>query len=441
LLFTPAVLIILTMLSVLKKLFRRPEKFTEIRDPDRYEREKVIARGGDEKKRITLASSAETHQEILFYLAQHDPNPKVRQAVAANTKTPVQAAGVLAGDVDIDVRLTLAQRLVTLLPELSKEEHSQLYAFTVQALGTLALDEVLKIRLALSSALKDKAYAPPKVASQLARDIKREVSEPVLRFCSALTDMELLDIIKTHPAGWAVQAIAQRDVVSGAVASAVIARDDRPAGQMLLENQGAQIDENLLLTIVEKARDYPEWHRPIAARHYLPQGIGKALAEFADLSVRDVLAGRPDFDPVTIEEISAAFRRRLDFADENINGDLSPAARVGKLAEAGRLSPETLSDAIAMRDRELAFAVLAVLARADLTVVEKIFEVKAPKSIVALCWRAGLSMRLALHVQKELGHIQPKDLIYPRDGTDYPLSKEQMQWQLEFAGELRKKGA
>jgi hypothetical protein len=43
-------------------------------------------------------------------------------------------------------------------------------------------------------------------------------------------------------------------------------------------------------------------------------------------------------------------------------------------------------------------------------------------------------MRFALRLQKELGHIQPKDLIYPRDGTDYPLTRDEMLWQLEFLG-------
>ena len=30
--------------------------------------------------------------------------------------------------------------------------------------------------------------------------------------------------------------------------------------------------------------------------------------------------------------------------------------------------------------------------------------------------------------------VPPKELIYPRDGTDYPLSQDDIDWQLEFLG-------
>src|SRR5690606_18217495 len=125
-----------------------------------------------------------------------DPDANVRQEVARNKSTPLQVAQALAQDKDDTVRLNLAERLTALLPHLSESQHSQLYIFTAEALGTLALDEVLKIRVALSSALKDTGNAPPKVVGQLARDVERVVSEPILRYCAALQDDDLLDILK-----------------------------------------------------------------------------------------------------------------------------------------------------------------------------------------------------------------------------------------------------
>ena len=172
--------------------------------------EKDIARSGSPKKRLTLARDSQTSKEILYYLAENDPDPKVRRAVAENAAMPVQVSPVLATDRDQDVRLALAGRLVDLLPGMSQDKQSQLYAYVVQALGTLALDEVLKIRVALSSTLKDHAHTPPKIAGQLARDVEREVSEPILRFCAALSDDDLIGILKSHPASWVVQAIAGR---------------------------------------------------------------------------------------------------------------------------------------------------------------------------------------------------------------------------------------
>ncbi|MCB9989576.1 MAG: DUF2336 domain-containing protein [Rhodospirillales bacterium] len=404
-------------------------------DPVRYDREKGIALSPDLKGRMNLAGNSKTHQEILYYLAEHDPDPAVRKAVAANKSTPVQASAILAGDANEDVRLALAGRLVKLLPELSEDTHSQLYAHAVQALGRLALDEVLKIRKALSSTLKDCAHAPPKVAAQLARDIEREVSEPVLRFCTALADEDLLDIIKTHPAAWAVTAIAARKMVSSQVSEAVIESDNRPAGKILIGNKGAQIGPPLLKTIIEKARDYPEWQGGVALRKNLPPELAKELAQFADESVRALLGKRKDFDRETAREIAEVFRRRLEFAGAQA-GDAGedPMARAVALDQEGRLTEEAVSDALALRDRRLVYAMIALRAKVPLEAVEKIFGMKAPKAVVALSWKADLSMRLALQLQKDLAQVSHKELIYPRGGTDYPLSEDELRWQLEFLG-------
>ncbi|MCD8571123.1 MAG: hypothetical protein LRY76_06320 [Alphaproteobacteria bacterium] len=126
-------------------------------------------KSADIKRRMTLATDDQTSKEILYYLAEKDPSPKVRKAVAQNASIPLHVTPILATDREADVRLALAKRLVELLPDLTDDKHSQLYAYAVQALGTLALDEVLKIRIALSSTLKDHAHTPPKIAGQLAR--------------------------------------------------------------------------------------------------------------------------------------------------------------------------------------------------------------------------------------------------------------------------------
>jgi hypothetical protein len=104
-----------------------------------YSAQKEDLKSADIKRRMTLASDSETSKDILYYLAEKDPSPKVRQAVAENRAMPVHASPILAQDREVDVRLALARRLVDLLPGLSGDKHSQLYAYAVQALGTLAL--------------------------------------------------------------------------------------------------------------------------------------------------------------------------------------------------------------------------------------------------------------------------------------------------------------
>ncbi|MGZ9097325.1 MAG: DUF2336 domain-containing protein [Micavibrio sp.] len=429
------------MLKFLKSLFKRRDPafvMKQIRDPSRYEHEKAVARSPDSAQRMLLAKNPKTHQEILYYMAENEPDSDIRKAIADNLATPIQASGFMTRDTHADVRLGLAERLVRLLPELSQEDHSQLYAIAVQALGTLAMDEVLKIRKAMASALKDHAYAPPSVVAQLAKDVEREVAEPILRFCTVLPDDVLLDILKGAPDSWAVQAIAGRKKVSEPVSVAVIETGDAKGGQVLLKNAGAVIGPDLLREIVRRARELPEWQEPLALRKGLPPDISHALAGFAQESVRQILIRRSDFDRHTIEKISSVMKRRLAYATASAHaqeaGNEAPYDRAVRLAREGLLSEQMISDALGMKEIDFVIAALGCLAQTSLPNIKRIIALKAAKPIVALSWKAGLSMRMALQLQQELGRVPPRELIYPRDGTDYPLSPEEMNRQLEFLG-------
>lgn len=398
--------------------------------------EKKVAETGTEKQRLALAQNERASQEILYYLALHDESDRVRKAVADNPSTPMQATMLLSKDKSNDVRFSMAQRLVKILPSLDPEHYSQLYAFAVQSLGMLALDEVLKIRRALSETLKDYARTPPEIAAQLARDLEREVSEPILRFCLALGDEDLVDILIKHPANWAAEAVAGRKQISSRVSQAVLDTGNVRAGEILLSNEGAEITPEMLEVIIERAREYPEWHKPIATRKTLPPLMARKLAAYVDKSVRKILSERSDLDKKTIADIIDIVQRRIEFEeDRKKNFDKSnPLERAQRLFIAGDLTEDAIADAVAMRDDKFVMAALALAVGASTHDIEKVFDVKAPKSICAICWKAGFSMRLALKLQQTPGRVKHQNLIYPRYGTDYPLSPEEMRGHLDVIG-------
>lgn len=403
-----------------------------------YRKERRIAEYGAGWRRRRLARRSSTHPEILYYLAAHDKDRKVRQALLENGALPLQASTVLASDQDEDIRLALVKRLVSLLPELSHESYSRLYAYAVQSLGLLARDEVLKIRKALSSALQHDAYAPPAVAGLLAKDLEREVSEPVLRFCTAARDEDLLEILKDHPEDWAVEAIARRKKVSGTVSRAVIGVGKWLPGKVLLENEGADIPEDLCFEIIARAYEAPEWQEALARRRSLSQQAAKILIEYADRTVRDILVAREDFDKETLNEISEVFRRRLSFSAKEDTAGIkeSPKDKALRLYKAGALDEALLTDSLTTMEPAFLYAALSCLSRIEMSLVKKIFDLRAAGPVVALCWRAGLSMRFALQIQKDVLRLPPKELVYPRGGTDYPFSAEEMQGNLVLAGVL-----
>lgn len=419
------------MLPFFEKLLNPTKKGSRLLEGD----EQRIAEAGSETQRRALALSERTSQEVLYYLADKDSSAKVRLAVAQNPSTPLQAAPILANDKSGDVRLALARRLVKILPSLPEEKYSQLYAFMVQALGTLALDEMLKIRKALAETLKDYAGTPPSVALQLAKDLEREVSEPILRFCTALSDNDLVEVLETHPAVWASEAVARRKVLSEKVSRAVIDTGNPKAGRYLLENAGADITVSLLETIVGRAREYPEWHRPIAIRKTLPPLMAMKLAAYADATIRKVLMERSDLDKSAVEEITKIVHRRVEYEDavKKSRHAEDPVQRAKTLYNSGGLTEQVLSDAAAMRDETFVMAALAMILKSNLETIRNVFEVRAPKSICAICWKAGMSMRLAVQLQKTIGKVKPSAVIYPRSDR-FPFTREELEWQLDVIG-------
>ncbi len=64
--------------------------------------------------------------------------------------------------------------------------------------------------------------------------------------------------------------------------------------------------------------------------------------------------------------------------------------------------------------------------------IRRIIDARSGKAITALVWKAGLSMRTALEVQKFIGHVPRPDLVLARNGVDYPMDAEEMRWHLQF---------
>jgi hypothetical protein len=108
--------------------------------------------------------------------------------------------------------------------------------------------------------------------------------------------------------------------------------------------------------------------------------------------------------------------------------------KVHRLHASNQLTEDVLGDYLAMREHEFVIIALSIKVNAKTETVRKIFKLQKPKLVCAVCWRAGLSMRFALRLQQEMAQIPPRELIYPKDGTDYPLTAEEMEWQLEFIG-------
>ncbi len=413
------------------------------RKPITYEESKGLARRGDAAERKSLAARTDVKPEILYYLAD-DPEPKVRRQIAVNDAVPRRVDLKLARDADEDVRSGLAGKIARLAPGLTADEQDTIGRMTHEALVILARDEAPRVRRILSEALKDVADAPPEVIGRLARDVELVVAGPVLEFSPVLTDEDLLEIIAGDPVHGSLAAISRRARVAGPVADAISDTGDAEAIAALLANPSTQIREETLDSIIERAVDVESWHLPLVKRPKLPARAALRLARFVARSLLETLTERKDLDPDTALAVAAEVRKRLDEehaaeraadAVAKLEGE-SPLDAARRLLDEGKLDQAAVAQILETGDGDFVMAALAVLAGLPLKVIEKTVQTKSVKGLVAVAWKAGLPMRLAERLQGKLAKIPPRNVMLARGGTDYPLSDEELEWQLDFIKDL-----
>ena len=231
---------------------------------------------------------------------------------------------------------------------------------------------------------------------------------------------------------WVVNTIAERQYINEQLANAIIDTNDISAIGTLLKNPVAAIETEKLFEIVERAREYPEWHRPIALRRELSAQMAHRLSGFVDKAVLEVLEKRSDFDPETRQAVADIVKRRIAFANESPTEEA--AARVERYAREKRLTPETIQDAMMWHDAEFATLAIAYLSAIHPQVLRRMIETHKPKPVVAFCRKANLPVRMAVEVQRYLAKVPLREIMYAKQGTDYPLNDDEVKWQLEFFG-------
>jgi len=424
--------------DILKRLFKGAAEDK----PLTYEKAKELASDEALDVRRNLAARSDVEAEILYFLAE-DPAPEVRREIAVNKAAPVHANLLLASDDDQDVRGDLAGKIATLAPGLSAGEQDKMRRMTYEALEILARDQVTRVRQILSEALKDVAGAPPAVIRKLASDAELVVSGPVLQYSPVLTEDDLLEIIEKNPSTGNLCAVSRREAVPATLADVIIATYDEEAVALLLNNSSAQIREEMLDRIIDRAADIEPWHEPLVHRPLLPGRAAAKLARFVAHNLLDALKAREDLEPDVLEEVRQVVDKRLDeepaevpeLAEEEKTSAEEAMEKVTALKAEGKLDEAVVVDAIASGDREIAIAALAALSGLKVAVVRAVITNRSAKGMVAIAWKSVLSAKLAETLQQKLALVSPQEILRA-DGTDYPLDNDALEWQIDFIKDL-----
>jgi uncharacterized protein (DUF2336 family) len=394
--------------------------------PIDYEVSKKIASSDDAAERLALARRQDLRPEILYFLAE-DTDSAVRREVARNADTPRHADLLLAKDNDESVRGNVAVKIGRLLPGLDAEGRDVATKLTVQVLETLATDALTQIRRVVAEAIKANPAAPPHIVQALARDREISVAAPVLEFSPLLSDEDLLEIIGSTPIQGAIGAIARRVGLGEQVSHAVVDTGDVPAIAALLSNDTAQIREETLDLVIDRAPGIAAWHAPLARRRGLAPRAARRIAEYVARELLEELAKRDDIDPETIEVISKAISER--FGGE----PATPPVRVMTQARTtARVSSVDIAVALAENRTTFVMNALATMAALPVSGIAAAVRMNNHKALAAAAWRAKLDAQTTVLIQTQLCGVPPRAALRPGRNGEPPMDEADLAFQIDL---------
>ena len=232
-------------------------------------------------------------------------------------------------------------------------------------LGIMARDVEVKVRSALADNLKDYPGLARDIATTLAKDVEA-VSLPMIRYSAALTDDDLIEIVRTQ--GTAKQAaVAQRPKVSADVADALADTGKHEVVSALVGNEGAAISDEIYGKVLARFAGDERVTGPLVRRNSLPVGVAERLVNLVSERLQEQLVARHALSADVATDVIIQSRERATL------GLLGPDAQaadvqslVAQLHASRRLTPSIILRALCMGD--MAFFEASVAVRAGIPV-------------------------------------------------------------------------
>jgi uncharacterized protein (DUF2336 family) len=399
----------------------------------------------DEAIRVRQGASETTSQEILRTLAT-DPSVTVRASLALNPVLPDDVIAVLASDTDARVRTILSRKLAALTPTLQTEARQRMQNDAVASLTTLVAEAALRVRASIAESVRDMADGPRDIILRLAHDPAIMVCQPVILFSPMLTQEDLVMLIASGPPPSTMMAVASRPGIGTTVSDAIVGAAEPAAIRALLSNQTAQIREATLDALAAQSEQYLDWQEPLVRRAHLSPRAQRMLSEIVTGHLLEALAARADLDPKVGQSLRSALARNGQEAARgpSRHSDGAPQVEVDPqvaveqaetLHKSGRLDDYAILDALRTNKVVAAKAMLAVKAGVTVPIVERACTLRSARAVVSLAWQAELSAQTSVVLQTMLANLAPDQVLRPTRSAGFPLSEEEMRWQLAFLGD------
>ncbi|GGB50288.1 hypothetical protein GCM10011505_34230 [Tistrella bauzanensis] len=267
-------------------------------------------------------------------------------------------------------------------------------------------DAEVRVRAALSEALKDNPGVPHDVAHALARDVV-PVATPILEFSEALTDDDLMEIVRAQP-GAAQQAVARRREISAELSQTIVAHGVEEAVETVVNNPGADLPETALMTAIDRFPANETVQEGVISRPVLPVKVSERLVSVVSDRLRSQLVRRSDVPADMALGLALAGRERAVIGLIDPSGTDDPDALVDVLYAARRLTPTILFRALCIGDRGFFDRGISRLAGVTLVNAQRLIEDPGRKGLMRLLDAARIppplanAMMAAIDVAREM---------------------------------------
>ena len=253
------------------------------------------------------------------------------------------------------------------------------------------------VRAELAQRMAEAETAPRGLLRDLARDISIDVAHPVLATSKALTEDDLLSVVRTRGQDH-LRAISQRPLVPEAVSEAIVERGDDATLGVLLANEGALMSRQTQEIVVDRAVENPDLHEAVVARKSLPIDLLNEMYFVVESRLRgDILARNAAVDPAALDAALAAGRTRLATRDGALPADYAEAqTQIRTLRERDALTPPILAGFLRARETTKFLVALSELADIDFHTARRILERRELDALSIVCKAAGFDRSLYL---------------------------------------------
>ncbi len=283
-------------------------------------------------------------------------------------------------------------------------------ALITDILHKLIYELAVPVREALAALLTEDESMPRAVLRALAED-EIEIAAPILLNNEALLDVELIEVVR-HRALEHQLMLAMRRAPLAMAADPALESADGDLLQELLDGGDAKLVDATMAYLLEQTRGVDSFQEPILRREDLSERLTKKMVFWVLAALRQHILDRFDVDLTDFDDgIEAAadeMSERLSGERDRGRGDRS-AELATALANAGKLTPGRLIQAMRQGEVSLFIAMLAHLTGLRLPLVRRLLFEPGGEGLVVACRALGFDKTIVASIFLLCRRARPGD--------------------------------